>query len=175
MFHYDNGISQIAQFFQGVNQPDIVTLMQSDTGFIQNIQHIHQLRTNLCGQTNTLAFSSRKCNWWTVQWQIVQSHIQQEFQSGTYFFQDFRRYQALLVFQKVFHMAHPVIQLTDVHRGQFIDILIVNAEMQGFLIQTCPFTIGTHIRLGKLFCPFLRSSRSFLFLHHLNVFHDALV
>ena len=56
------GISQIAQFFQGVNQPDIVTLMQSDTGFIQNIQHIHQLRTNLRGQTNTLAFSSRKCD-----------------------------------------------------------------------------------------------------------------
>ena len=46
----------------GVNQPDIVTLMQSDTGFIQNIQHIHQLRTNLRGQTNTLAFSSRKCD-----------------------------------------------------------------------------------------------------------------
>ena len=72
-------------------------------------------------------------------------------------------------------MAHPVIQLTDVHRGQFINILVVDAEMQGFLVQTCPFTIRTHIRLGKLFRPFLCGGRSFLFLHHLNVFHDALV
>ena len=43
---------------QGGEKLIIVPLMQSDARLIQNIQYIHQLRTDLSGQTDTLALTS---------------------------------------------------------------------------------------------------------------------
>ena len=47
--------------------------------------------------------------------------------------------------------------------------------MQSFLIQTASSTFRTSHRLGELFRPFLCRSRSFVLLHHLDVFHQSLV
>ena len=40
-----------------MNKPQIIALMQSDTGFIQDIQNVDQLRAYLCGQPDALAFA----------------------------------------------------------------------------------------------------------------------
>ena len=149
--------------------------MQPDAGLIQDIQHIDQLGTNLSGQTDTLTLSARQSDRRTVQRKIIQSHIQQELQAGTYFLQDFRRNQTLLFFQKILHMTHPVIQFTDIHGGQFVNILVMNTEMQSLLVQTCPLTFRAHIRLSKLFRPFLCGSRSLLFLHHLDILDNPFI
>ena len=67
----------------------VVALMKSDTGFVQDIEDIDQLRTYLSGQSNTLAFTSGKADGTAVQRQIVETYIQQEFEPCPYFFQDF--------------------------------------------------------------------------------------
>ena len=58
MFNYYNRVPHITELLQRTDQSQIVTLVQSDTGFIQNIKYIHQLGTNLCSETNTLAFTT---------------------------------------------------------------------------------------------------------------------
>ena len=79
MLHHDNRVAHIAQLFQWMNKPQIIALVQSDTGLIQDIQNVDQLRAYLCGQPDALAFAAGKTDGTTVQWQIIQSHIQQEF------------------------------------------------------------------------------------------------
>src|SRR5699024_8953437 len=54
VLNHDDAVAKIAQSFQRTNQLDIVALVQANTGLIQNIEHAHQLRTNLCSQANTL-------------------------------------------------------------------------------------------------------------------------
>ena len=60
MLHHQNGISDIAEVFQGIDQTLIVALMQSNARFIQDVQYIHQLGSNLGSQTDSLGFSSGK-------------------------------------------------------------------------------------------------------------------
>ena len=56
----DDGVTYVAQGLEGVDESHIVALMQTDARFIEDVKHIHQLRTNLCGQSDTLAFSTRE-------------------------------------------------------------------------------------------------------------------
>ena len=66
MLYHDHGITDVPKFFQRIDKAQIITLMQTDTRLVENIQHIHQLRTDLSGQTDTLAFSSGQTNGTTV-------------------------------------------------------------------------------------------------------------
>ena len=49
VFNNQNRIAQISEMLQCMDQLTVITLMQANTGFIQNIEHTHQLRSDLCG------------------------------------------------------------------------------------------------------------------------------
>ena len=58
MFDNNHGIALIPQVLKRVKQPVIIALMQADRGLVQHIQNPRQTRTDLAGQTNTLAFTA---------------------------------------------------------------------------------------------------------------------
>ena len=111
-----------------MDKPQIIALVQSDARLIQYIQHVHQLRAYLRSQPDTLAFAAGEADGAAVQRQIIQSHIQQEFQAGTDFFQYFYRNLLLFPAKILVYVHQPVIQLVDVHCGEFVDVFIVNTE-----------------------------------------------
>ena len=60
VLHHDNSVAQVAQFLERTYQSFVVALVQSYTGFIKDIEHIDQLRTDLCSQSDALAFAARE-------------------------------------------------------------------------------------------------------------------
>ena len=60
MFHHDEGVAQISQMLQGTQQFVIIPLVQADGRLVQNIQHTHEGRTDLGGQTDSLALAAGK-------------------------------------------------------------------------------------------------------------------
>ena len=127
MFNHDHCISQIPQTTQGSQQLVIISLMKSDTWLIQNISNAYQPRTDLSCQTDTLGFTAGQCSGSTGQGQIIKTHIHQESDSCTNFFQDLSADQLLLMsechlFQKLLQIPHRLIChlknifITDSHR-----------------------------------------------------------
>src|SRR4029453_17068599 len=53
----DERISFLAQRAQGLEQPDVVTRMQSYGRLIEHVKHTAQIRSKLCRQSNALRFS----------------------------------------------------------------------------------------------------------------------
>src|SRR5438874_1286366 len=51
-------VTKIAQRGQSVQQAPVVARMQANRRFIENVKHTAQLRSDLGGQTNALAFST---------------------------------------------------------------------------------------------------------------------
>ena len=64
-------------------------MVQPDAGLVENIEHIHQLRSDLGGQADALRFASRQGAGGPVEREIVKSHIEQKLQPGTYLFHHF--------------------------------------------------------------------------------------
>ena len=54
----EHRVTQIAQRGQSIQQAPVVTRMQSDRRFIENIEHAAKLRTDLGGEPYALAFST---------------------------------------------------------------------------------------------------------------------
>ena len=60
MFYYDDGITQVAQFLQTVDESLVVSLVQTDTWLVEDVEHIDELTANLGSKTDALAFTTRE-------------------------------------------------------------------------------------------------------------------
>ena len=58
MFHDHNGISDVTEVFQCGKKSVVIPLMQTDTGFIQNIKHANESAAQLSCQTDPLCFAA---------------------------------------------------------------------------------------------------------------------
>ena len=74
MLHHDKGVSQIAQPVQGLQELGVVTLVQADAGFVQDIQHAHQAGSDLSRQADPLALAAREGSGSTGECQIAEAH-----------------------------------------------------------------------------------------------------
>ena len=52
--------------------------MKTDARFVENIKHIHQLRTYLCGKSDALTLTARQRCRSTVQRKVIEAHIEQK-------------------------------------------------------------------------------------------------
>ena len=175
MLHHNHRVTQVAQFLQGMDQSLIIPLVQAYAWLIEDIEHIHQLRTYLCCETNALTLTTRQGSRPTIQGEIIQSYIQQEFQSGTNFLQNLCGNLLLFVAEVRFHLLHPFIQLRYIHAGKLMDILIVNAVREGFFFQFGTMTFRALHHRGKLLRPFLLRSRVIVLLQGLNILYQSFV
>ena len=79
-----------------MNQPSIIALVQSDAGFIEDIEDIHQLRTYLRSQSDALTLPARQSGRGPIEDQIIQPYLDEEMKPVANLFQNFNRYLSLL-------------------------------------------------------------------------------
>ena len=60
MLDHDDAIAEIAQPNQGLQQPVIVSLVQADRGFVEDIHDADQACANLTGEANPLGLAARE-------------------------------------------------------------------------------------------------------------------
>ena len=153
VFHHDQGITQITQMTERIQQFIIISLVQTDTWFIQNIGNTHQTRTNLGSQTDTLSLSAGQSCCGTGKRQIIQSHIHQESDSCPDFLQDLTADHLLRLCQ--FQMFHKFCQHGNGHGGNLKNIFVTHSNSQCFRLQPLPLTDRTGSKLHKclIFLP----------------------
>ena len=81
MLDDDDGVAQIPQMEQGLEQPFVIALVQTDTRFIQHIHDPHQTGADLTGQPDALGFTAGEGLRRARQREIVETNIDQEAES----------------------------------------------------------------------------------------------
>src|SRR4030042_2447647 len=174
MFHYNNRITGVAQFFQCVNQSEVVTLMQANARLIENIQYIDKLRSYLWGKADALTFTTRKTFGTAVQCQRIPPPLQHEFQTCTKLFQNLGCNFFLFSRQVLFNIIEPYVQISQIHLSQFGNILIMYPEIQRFFFKPVSFTFRTFYLFDKLESPSVFLVRNIAILHVCDVVHYSL-
>lgn len=85
---HKHGVADVAQFFQRVEQPVVVALVQSDRRFVENVQDADQSAAELGRQPDPLRLAARKRARHPVQRQIVQPDVAQKGQAAPNLLQD---------------------------------------------------------------------------------------
>src|ERR1017187_3478166 len=96
VLNHDDGIAQIAETSQRLEQARVVALVEPNTRFVENIKDAGETRTDLCGQSNSLRFAAGERPALAIQRQISQSDLNQKLQTRLNFADDFRRDCSLL-------------------------------------------------------------------------------
>ena len=153
VLHHDQGVSQIPQPLQGCQQLVIIPLVQADGGLVQHIQHAHQRRADLGGQTNALAFAAGQGSAGTGQGQILQTNILEEFQPGADLLEN--QIGDLLFLLCQLQTVDEIQCIIDGKLGEFRDVFSANSDCQDLFFQSSATAgrtgDGTHALLNILF------------------------
>ena len=88
VLNHQDGVAKVAQPLQCVEQPDIVPLVQTDTGLVQDVEDTHERAADLGRQTDALPLPSRQRGGRPIQRQVIQPDVYQESQPLPDLFQD---------------------------------------------------------------------------------------
>ena len=140
MLHHNQGISQVAQPVQGLQELCVVSLVQADAGFVQDIQHAHQAGPDLGRQTDPLALAAREGPRGAGEGQIAEAHAAEKLQPAADLFDDLGRDQLLLRGE-----GQAVQEFRRVHHREpceFGDVFASHRHGQGRLLQALPSAGG---------------------------------
>src|SRR6266568_1736174 len=70
----EDGIAEIAQMLERAKKARVVAGMETDAGFIKNVENAAQARADLRGQTDALRFAAGKRGGGAVQAEVAESH-----------------------------------------------------------------------------------------------------
>ena len=87
MLDDDDGVTQVAQLLQAVDESLVVALVQTDRGLVQDVEYVHQSASYLRRQTDALALAAAEALAAAVQAQVTQTHRLHEPQACTYLLQ----------------------------------------------------------------------------------------
>ena len=130
MLNHDHGVADIAQTDERLQEPRIVALMEPDRRLVQHIEHAGEAGSDLRGQPDALAFAPRQRARDPRHIEIIEAHIDQEFQAGADLLQDAGGNLAILGLELRLEPAEPVIGGTDRHFRNLADMQFVDLDRQ---------------------------------------------
>src|SRR5512136_106959 len=104
MFDHYQGVAQISQLFQGVDQSGIVPLVKPNRWLIQYIQNPGQIRADLSSQADALRFSTGKSSGIPGKSNVTQAHMFEKAKSRSDLFQDLSGNLSLLIGKLLFQI-----------------------------------------------------------------------
>ena len=75
-----DGVAQVAQPFQRLDEALVVALVQADGGLVENVEHAAQPRADLRGQADALALAAGERGGVAVEREVVEADGAEEFE-----------------------------------------------------------------------------------------------
>ena len=148
VFDDNNRVATVAQFLERMYEFLVVALMKTNAGLIEDVKHIHEARTNLCCQPNTLQFAARKTFGRTVERQVVKSYIEQKFEPCLNFLHNFVGNFLLLVRKFGIVVVEEIVKFGQIHARKLSNVLACKPKTQSLAVESCSTALGA----GYIFC-----------------------
>src|SRR6266851_6317661 len=88
MLHDKDGVAEVAQRFQDIDEALRVAWMQTDGRFIQNIERSDEVRPQRRRQLNALRFAAGKRRGQAIKRKVIEAHFIEKLQPGSHFLQN---------------------------------------------------------------------------------------
>ncbi len=137
----DNSIALVAQFLENMDESVGVAGMETNAGFVEDIERAHEGAAQRGGEVDALALATREAVGHSVQREIAQSDVQEELQAGI----DFSK-QAMTYLLFLFRQFQGVEPLLEAHNGQLDEVgdaSATNLHIVGLGLEARAVTLGT--------------------------------
>ena len=100
MLDDDERVAEVAQLLERVQELFVVALVQADARLVEDVQHPHQARADLSGQTDALGLAAGECRGRARERQIAEADARQKAQTGADLLEDALGDQAVLLAER---------------------------------------------------------------------------
>ena len=111
VFHHHQGVSQVPQAVQRIQQLGGIAFVEAHRGFVQNVEHSFKAATDLACKADTLGLATAQGVACTVEPDVAKTHTDEELQTADDFTEQGLRYRLLafaVLFALEIHMGEPV-------------------------------------------------------------------
>ncbi len=77
----DQGVAEVLEPQQGLDQPLVVALVQADRGLVEHVEDADEAGADLGGQADALGLAARQRPGGPVEGEVVEAHVEQELQA----------------------------------------------------------------------------------------------
>ena len=117
------------------SSPRVVALMQPDRRLVEHVEHPCEPGTDLRGQADALALTTRQRARIARQCKIIEADIDQEAEALADFLQDASGDLGLLLREACRDFFEPAVRATDRHMGDFSDVETADLDRQRLRLQ----------------------------------------
>jgi hypothetical protein len=139
VLHDDEGVPHVTQPPQGLDEPGVVALVQSDGGLVQNVQHSDQRGADLGRQADPLGLPAGEARSLPVQGQVFEPDVYHEAQAVLHGLEDLARDLALRRSQ--LHLAEEPIGVLYGQDAHLVDGAIAHGHGQALRPEPLPGTV----------------------------------
>ncbi len=167
-----DGVAEVAQPAQRIEQLIVVTLVQADGRLVEDIEHAHQARADLRGEADALAFAAGERCRRARERQIAEADGLQKFEARANFAQDLLRDDGHIA--RELQLVHEFQLLRDRHFAEIHDAHAADGHGEADVGQALAMALGTGT-LGHAGFQLAAHGVRLRFLKAaLDVVHDAL-
>ena len=135
MLDHNDGVADIAQATQRLQQALVVALVQADGRFIEHIQDAGEARADLRGEADALAFAARQGARVARQGEVFQADIVEEAEALVDFAQDAAGDFGVFGGEFFLQRLEPGVGLRDRQVRDFADVLAIDFDRQSFGLE----------------------------------------
>ena len=81
MFDDEDGVAQVAEFFESLDKAGVVALVEADGGLVKDIKDTAEAGANLRGEADTLAFAAGERGGVAIEREVVEADGAEEFKT----------------------------------------------------------------------------------------------
>ena len=151
VLHDDEGVAQVRQAPQGVQQLAVVLLVQADGGFIQDVHDPHQRRSDLGRQTDALGFAAGQRGGSPRQGKIIETDFDKERQPRLDLLEDEPRDGHFLFGELVRQLFRKGQSIPDGHFRKGDDVDAAHGDRQDLGLEPSPLALAAGVDGHKAF------------------------
>ena len=148
MLDNNQRIAQITQMLERFQQLTVIALVQTDTRFVQNIQHACQAAAYLRCQTDALRFAAAQRTGASVKRQVIKAYVIEELQACHNLLQNLMRNYLLL--RRQHKLCKELQAVAHCQRRHLADIFTADKNCQSLRLQTAAVAGSTGSARHKL-------------------------
>jgi hypothetical protein len=77
----EDGVAEVTQFFEGLNETVVVALVEADGGLVEDVKYAAQARSDLGGEADALAFSTGERGSVAVESEVIETDSAEELEA----------------------------------------------------------------------------------------------
>ena len=139
VLHDDDGVAEVAQAQQRLDEAAVVALVQADAGLVEDVEHADERRADLRGEADALRLAAGERGRGALQGEVADADVVEEAEALADLLDHAAADEALGVAERQAFQERE--RLAHAHQGELVDVALADGDGEARGLEPCPVAL----------------------------------